>query len=90
VKYKAVMQEYGLGPNGAILTCLNLLCTKFDQACDNCDMTISTVFRSSHCGRNGAAQFPMWFWTRRAKLKFSLGQPVGQSLPALWPIITQL
>jgi hypothetical protein len=26
------MQEYGLGPNGAILTCLNLLCTKFDQA----------------------------------------------------------
>ena len=31
VKYKEVMEEYGLGPNGAILTCLNLFCTKFDQ-----------------------------------------------------------
>uniref|UniRef100_A0A914NBA5 GPN-loop GTPase n=1 Tax=Meloidogyne incognita TaxID=6306 RepID=A0A914NBA5_MELIC len=31
VDYKGVMKEYGLGPNGAILTCLNLLCTKFDQ-----------------------------------------------------------
>jgi GPN-loop GTPase len=31
VKYKEVMREYGLGPNGAIMTCLNLLCTRFDQ-----------------------------------------------------------
>lgn len=45
VKYKAVMQEYGrsyrsifefniwtgLGPNGAILTSLNLFCTRFNQ-----------------------------------------------------------
>lgn len=25
------MKEYGLGPNGAIITCLNLMCTRFDQ-----------------------------------------------------------
>ncbi|CAD6185748.1 unnamed protein product [Caenorhabditis auriculariae] len=31
VKYKEVMKEYGLGPNGAIITCLNLMCTRFDQ-----------------------------------------------------------
>lgn len=31
VKYKKVMEEYHLGPNGAILTCLNLICTKFNQ-----------------------------------------------------------
>lgn len=31
VKYKSVMREYNLGPNGAIMTCLNLLCTRFDQ-----------------------------------------------------------
>ncbi|VDN36031.1 unnamed protein product [Gongylonema pulchrum] len=32
VKYKEVMKQYSLGPNGAILTCLNLMCTKFHQA----------------------------------------------------------
>jgi GPN-loop GTPase len=31
VKYKEVMKQYGLGPNGAILTSLNLFATRFDQ-----------------------------------------------------------
>ncbi len=31
VKYKSVMKEYGLGPNGAIMTSLNLFTTQFDQ-----------------------------------------------------------
>lgn len=31
VEYKSVMKEYGLGPNGAIMTSLNLFSTKFDQ-----------------------------------------------------------
>jgi GTPase SAR1 family protein len=31
VKYKDVMSQYKLGPNGAILTCLNLFATKIDQ-----------------------------------------------------------
>lgn len=31
VDYKQVMQQYGLGPNGAIVTSLNLFATKFDQ-----------------------------------------------------------
>ena len=31
VKYKEVMKQYGLGPNGAIITSLNLFATKFDQ-----------------------------------------------------------
>lgn len=31
VDYKEVMQQYGLGPNGGILTSLNLFATKFDQ-----------------------------------------------------------
>ncbi|EYC25863.1 hypothetical protein Y032_0011g1431 [Ancylostoma ceylanicum] len=31
VKYKQVMKDYGLGPNGAIITSLNLMCTRFDQ-----------------------------------------------------------
>jgi len=31
VNYKKVMKDYGLGPNGAIITSLNLYTTKFDQ-----------------------------------------------------------
>ncbi|KAL0216636.1 hypothetical protein P9112_008820 [Eukaryota sp. TZLM1-RC] len=31
VDYKAVMKDYHLGPNGAIMTSLNLFATKFDQ-----------------------------------------------------------
>ncbi|ETW07858.1 hypothetical protein, variant [Aphanomyces invadans] len=31
VDYKQVMSEYGLGPNGAIMTSLNLFATRFDQ-----------------------------------------------------------
>ena len=31
VKYKEVMKEYNLGPNGGILTSLNLFATRFDQ-----------------------------------------------------------
>lgn len=31
VRYKEVMKEYNLGPNGGILTSLNLFSTKFDE-----------------------------------------------------------
>ena len=31
INYKEVMKQYGLGPNGAILTSLNLFATRFDQ-----------------------------------------------------------
>lgn len=31
VNYKNVMKEYHLGPNGGILTSLNLFATKFDE-----------------------------------------------------------
>ena len=32
VNYKNVMKQYNLGPNGGILTALNLFATRFDQA----------------------------------------------------------
>lgn len=31
VKYKEIMKQYKLGPNGAIVTSLNLFTTRFDQ-----------------------------------------------------------
>lgn len=33
VDYKEVMRQYQLGPNGAIMTSLNLFATRFDQVC---------------------------------------------------------
>jgi GTPase SAR1 family protein len=30
VKYKNIMKSYKLGPNGAILTCLNIFAAQFD------------------------------------------------------------
>lgn len=35
VKYKEVMKQYGLGPNGGILTACNLFATKFDEVFEN-------------------------------------------------------
>ncbi len=32
MNYKNVMKQYNLGPNGGILTALNLFATRFDQA----------------------------------------------------------
>lgn len=34
VRYKEVMKQFNLGPNGGILTSLNLFATKFDEV--NC------------------------------------------------------
>ena len=31
INYRKVMENYGLGPNGAIITCLNLFVTRFQQ-----------------------------------------------------------
>jgi GTPase SAR1 family protein len=37
VKYKEVMKQYGLGPNGGIMTALNLFATRFDQVMELVD-----------------------------------------------------
>lgn len=37
VKYKEVMKQYGLGPNGGIVTSLNLFATRFDQVLGICE-----------------------------------------------------
>jgi GTPase SAR1 family protein len=37
VDYKKVMKDYGLGPNGAIVTALNLFATQFDTVVKLCE-----------------------------------------------------
>lgn len=41
VNYKEVMRQYHLGPNGGILTALNLFTTKFDQVLDLLEKRLS-------------------------------------------------
>ncbi|KAJ1915822.1 hypothetical protein H4219_004110 [Mycoemilia scoparia] len=43
IDYKQVMNEYKLGPNGGILTSLNLFTTKFDQVLSIVDKRAETV-----------------------------------------------
>jgi GTPase SAR1 family protein len=43
VKYKKVMEEYNLGPNGAIVTSLNLFATKIDQVINLVEKRAQTV-----------------------------------------------
>lgn len=43
VKYKKVMENYNLGPNGAIMTCLNLFSTKIDQVLGLLEKRADTV-----------------------------------------------
>lgn len=46
VKYKEVMKQYNLGPNGGILTSLNLFATKFDEV--NMPMELVLMMTSFH------------------------------------------
>jgi GTPase SAR1 family protein len=43
VKYKEVMKQYGLGPNGGVLTSLNLFATRFDQVMELVEKRASTL-----------------------------------------------
>jgi hypothetical protein len=43
VNYQEVMKQYNLGPNGGILTALNLFTTKFDQVLDLIEKRADTV-----------------------------------------------
>lgn len=58
VRYKEVMKQFNLGPNGGILTSLNLFATKFDEVSENyvlhfcpsmCEMQIISFFSSNKC-----------------------------------------
>ena len=43
VKYKEVMKQYNLGPNGAIVTSLNLFATQFDSVIKFCEDKKDTI-----------------------------------------------
>jgi hypothetical protein len=41
---RGVMKQYGLGPNGAIMTALNLYATKFDQVISLIEVSVHFFF----------------------------------------------
>jgi len=43
IKYKEIMKQYNLGPNGAIMTSLNLFATRFDQVMSFVDKKASQL-----------------------------------------------
>ncbi|KAF3932327.1 hypothetical protein ABW19_dt0209561 [Dactylella cylindrospora] len=45
VNYKEVMKQYNLGPNGGIMTCLNLFATKIDQVIGILEKRAPTISR---------------------------------------------
>lgn len=48
VNYKEVMKQYGLGPNGGIVTSLNLFATRFDQV-TQFDRDVNALRQKSVC-----------------------------------------
>lgn len=57
VNYKEVMKQYQLGPNGAIVTSLNLFATKFDQVGTKQIRTIAIRNMNRYHGLNESMTF---------------------------------
>ncbi|KAG8318655.1 GPN-loop GTPase 1 [Homalodisca vitripennis] len=77
VKYKEVMKQYGLGPNGAIVTSLNLFATKFDQV-------ISLLSKASDkheiCIIDTPGQIEVFTWS-------ASGNIISETLASTFPTI---
>jgi hypothetical protein len=63
VKYKNVMKQYNLGPNGGILTSCNLFATRFDQVGSSKDTV--DMYQVGSSGRTieyvvSATRFTRW------------------------------
>ncbi|KAI3869236.1 hypothetical protein MKX03_021462, partial [Papaver bracteatum] len=69
VKYEAVMKQYNLGPNGGILTSLNLFATKFDEVVSVIEKCADQA-RLSYSTRPHCLRF--WPLTRLMWLSMSL------------------
>ncbi|KEG06805.1 putative XPA-interacting protein [Trypanosoma grayi] len=76
VNYKEVMKQYRLGPNGAIMTSLNLFATKFHQV-------ISILEKKENLEWivvDTPGQIEVFTWS-------ASGQIIAESLAATWPTV---
>ena len=77
VNYKEVMKQYGLGPNGGIVTSLNLFATKFDQVLNLVDRKGSDV---EHVIFDTPGQIEVFTWS-------ASGNIITEALAAQFPTV---
>ena len=77
INYKNVMKQYKLGPNGGILTCLNLFATKFDQVIGLIDKRQNEL---EHVFIDTPGQIEVFTWS-------ASGQIITETLAATYPTI---
>eukprot|EP00474_Spongospora_subterranea_P010460 CRZ10918.1 hypothetical protein [Spongospora subterranea] len=77
VDYKSVMENYKLGPNGAIVTSLNLFSTRFDQVVDHIEKAASTL---DYVFIDTPGQIEVFTWS-------ASGQIITESLASSCPTV---
>ncbi|KAH9850468.1 XPA-binding protein 1 [Lenzites betulinus] len=77
VDYHKVMKEYNLGPNGGILTALNLFTTKFDQVLDIVEKRADTV---DYVIMDTPGQIEIFTWSASGAI---ITDAVASSLPTV-------
>ncbi|GHJ88833.1 hypothetical protein NliqN6_5235 [Naganishia liquefaciens] len=77
VDYKEVMKQYNLGPNGGILTALNLFTTKFDQVLGFVEKRAETV---DHILVDTPGQIEIFTWSASGSI---ITEAVASSLPTV-------
>lgn len=75
VNYKEVMKQYKLGPNGAIVTSLNLFSTKFSQLLDILSKNTSNI-----CILDTPGQIEVFTWS-------ASGQIITEALASIYPTV---
>ncbi|KAF8839979.1 hypothetical protein BDN67DRAFT_904398 [Paxillus ammoniavirescens] len=77
VNYKEVMKQYNLGPNGGILTALNLFTTKFDQVLDLVEKRSESV---DHIILDTPGQIEIFTWSASGAI---ITDAVASSFPTV-------
>eukprot|EP01083_Nonionella_stella_P077749 212440_1 len=77
INYKNVMKQYQLGPNGGILTSLNLFATKFNQVIDLIDKRKSEL---EYVFIDSPGQIEVFTWS-------ASGQIITETLAATYPTV---
>ncbi|CED83924.1 xpa-binding protein 1 [Phaffia rhodozyma] len=75
VDYKEVMKQYNLGPNGGIMTALNLFTTKFDQVLQFIEKRAETV---DHVLIDTPGQIEIFTWSASGSI---ITDAIASSLP---------
>ncbi len=80
VDYKQVMAQHNLGPNGAIMTSLNLYATKFDQVIDILEQRADRNELSKYLLVDTPGQIEAFTWS-------ASGQILSESLASTFPTV---